>query len=568
MADATETPRPSGPQGLTQAPGPSPLVGAPPGWTPDQPPMSYQNLWMPTPAPPTNRPGIRGNRPVLIGAGAAIVIIVALVIALVVNFSSSSSNPPAAAGGNSGPILQTPAGPATNADTWLTSADTGWRATVGQLTSDRAKVGDGARCYYILDSSTHQFTSTVACGPIRRLGSADKHVWDLESVQILTPGQMATTDNPATSNSTALQLYLGDPGPQGAPRPTGTFYRPDGTQPAADADNLAAPPMPTADTNLLTSFDVSGQPTTNATTVDPTKATIITPAGVLTLSAVAQVATYAPTADSTDTTTSSTATPSVFTPAAGHHFEVFTGQFTPGWPSEDGNTIVGGVAAPTATFTFISGTTRTDITKTIAPPVGQYDTPAPTSFSMIASVANSTPAKIDVGVGGHDQTITVDTATRDPDPLAAAYYDPARSTSVNSSAPVMTKNYASQYDQNVTVTYALNVDQATFSPYNPTKGWADTGKVWLNVSATDKVSENSYNTDTINRDGWTVSIGKTKYTAVTVAATDNGAIASFEVPSTPNTVTGSFLSSIIVNGDTTTPSALVGSAAKFSLTRN
>lgn len=526
------------------------LTGAPqPTYQPH--PNSPFGQYGATAAPQTETPSTTGHsrKPWIIGGAtvAAVAVVVAIVLATSSGRSGSADVAPGSPGGapavNQAATMASPDGTIQNADTFLAALDQQWKQTVADLGSDAANIPAAGKCFYVLDPASRQFTGTAMCGPIRRADSADGHVWD--TLQILKLRTNATGANVPSPGKSLWQLDQSQPGLTATTRPSGTPYRPDGFTPPADADKLALPPQPVAATDLLATFDLSGQATTNTVPVDATKNTVVTPAGAFALTQVAQVATVP--AGIQPILGASTSTGTQGRPAGaapGHHLEVFSVQVKPGWPAQDqvfsDNALVS-PSTPAVTVTFVNGATRTDITSQVGP-TSTYSS-APSTVTFVASVADGVPIKLAFATSGHEQMMTIDTATRDADPLSAVYYKANRSVAVNATMPAFTETLPADADSSDTpVTYSATVSNVVFTPYDTAKGWAPAGQIWVEVVASDS---SQGNINKVDYSKWALTAeGKSYANVAENLAGQSKGVFTFQVPATTTSVSGSFASTL------------------------
>lgn len=286
-----------------------------------------------------------------------------------------------------------------------------------------------ARCYFVLDSSRH-FTSVIACGPVRRSDSADRHVWDLYSSQVQDSPTSDAFSSTNTATVSGATLSTASPGATGSERPSGDLFRPDGRLPASDADVLKAPARPLVDPALLATTDLAGVQTTDAVSVDPSKNAVISPAATVVLTQVAQVPLIAG-RNATVITGNSLDDAKNYVAAPGFHLQVFTVTTTKGWPKSDTAVLDSGATPPNGTVTFVNGPSKIDISGK----VGLTGYSPTTTVSFVASVANGSTPTLSIGVAGHAQDIAIPTASRIADLVSAAYYRSNRQIAVNASSP-------------------------------------------------------------------------------------------------------------------------------------
>lgn len=452
--------------------------------------------------------------------------------------------------------LKTGLGNVAGAAAYLAETEQGWRGTIAGLSSDAAAVAADARCYFVLDPS-QTFTSAIACGPIRRTESADGHVWDLYNAQVQASMMDNGLQGTAESMVATPALASASAGDTGSARPPGTLYRPDGQEAAAAADALAAPAKPQADPALLATLDLSGLQTTNPVSVDPAENTLISPAGTVQVTQAAQLATVSGSSGQLSVITGTGLdNAKTYAPATGHHFEVFTVTAVPGWPKAD-TAVAGNTAPPAGTVTFVDGATRTDITDK----TGLTGFTNSTTTSFVASVADGSKPQLSVGVAGHQQTLSIQTAIRDPDQLTDAYYKANRQSAVNASSPTYTQKFGAY---SATYSYALTVSTVTFSPYDPVKGWATAGHMWVEVSAKDDASLPGVDL-TPDYSRWTLTADKKAFKPVANSLDgQSSGTATFLVPNTVASVSGSMVTRVVTKPSSDPATTFQGPPAVFT----
>ena len=437
--------------------------------------------------------------------------------------------------------LKTNLGDIGDASNYLSQTEQKWRESVAGLSTDEAAVASDARCYFVVDSS-RIFTSAIACGPIRRADGSDRHVWDLYATEVQGS---STTDSFASTPDSGPSLAEATPGATGSERPAGELYHPDGQQPTADADALAAPVKPAADAGLLGTLDLSGLPTTAAVAVDPAKNSLISPAGTIQVTQVAQLSMVS--GNVVDIITGKPMDSSKsYVPSAGRHFAVFTIATTPGWPKPDTAVLELGAKPPDGSVTFVDGQTKTDISDK----VGLTGISSSRTVSFVASVADGSSPTISLGVAGHTQQLSLGSATRVPDPLAAAYYRLNRQSAVNASSPTFTKKYGTYGAQ---FSYSATVSTVTFTPYDQGKGWAQAGNVWIELAVKDSATSTFGDRVTTDYSKWILTADGKNYRSVANSldgGNTSGAV-TFAVPAATKTVTGSLVTRAVVDPNDT-----------------
>lgn len=140
--------------------------------------------------------------------------------------------------------------------------------------------------------------------------------------------------------------------------------------------------------------------------------------------------------------------------------------------------------------------------------------------------------------------MTIDTATRDADPLSDVYYKANRSVAVNATMPAFTETLPADADGNATpVTYSATVSNVVFTPYDTVKGWAPPGQIWVEVVASDS-SQGSI--DKVDYSKWvlTADDGKSYANVAENLAGQSKGVFTFQVPATTTSVSGSFVSTL------------------------
>jgi hypothetical protein len=286
-------------------------------------------------------------------------------------------------------------------------------------------------------------------------------------------------------------------------RPSGDLVRPDGKKAPANADGLALPPLPTAAEDLWQSVDLRGVTVLDPVASDASASAVITPSGKVAISNVGEVGSVA---------VERNGIKELSVPAPGFSLWVFTLTVVGGGQKADlHDTTYRFSGYPDIALTYLNGSARTSIA-----------TDAVRSFSAgnglvsyAASIKDGADAHIGVAVAGHEQLLSITTATRADDPVAAVYYTKNRQAVVNSDIARYTGQYKGSTGDDVrTLTYDRIVTTATLSPFDEAQGWAPPGRVWLIVAVGDDAS--LHNTNASYGD-WTV----TPAGGAAVAATRN-----------------------------------------------
>jgi hypothetical protein len=146
--------------------------------------------------------------------------------------------------GSSG--LETGAGTVDDRTTeaFVAATEADWRQQVDTGTSHN--LSPDARCYFVTADGRRSL-GTMACGPVRRLGSAEGSVWDLIKIE------------GTAGDDAGLRIPEGEEWQRSVARPAeGRLTRPDDKEPPADADMLALPAAPPAGSRLALVQDQFG----------------------------------------------------------------------------------------------------------------------------------------------------------------------------------------------------------------------------------------------------------------------------------------------------------------------
>jgi len=348
------------------------------------------------------------------------------------------------------------------ASAFLTTAEAGWHQRVDA--EPNKNLGPSARCYYVTGADGKQSLGTMACGPLRRLGTPERQVWDIVRVQT-TGGDKPGFELPDGEQWQTSQL-----------RPENSaFWRPDDKQVDDAADALAAPPAPSAQAGLTTVTEASEK-----LDLKPAGGKLVVPDGTLTLKGLATPATIgsgvevkAPATGekfiAAEFTTSPTLDPLTDSPA----FDVRTSKTT---AATKWTVTVGGQQRPVEVLPSDSGTANGARTLVVSVPKDASDvTLTATSGSVV-------------------QKLSLSTGERTTTDVASAYYRTGVAVDLSKSYP-RTKRNVGQYFKSG---YQLSLQKAALTPWDPARGWAPAGKAWVRVQLS---SELDY-TDILYRTTW------------------------------------------------------------------
>lgn len=157
-------------------------------------------------------------------------------------------------------------------------------------------------------------------------------------------------------------------------------------------------------------------------------------------------------------------------------------------------------------LTLVVGSSRTAL--------GTIDsTDSPTAGTRLISLATGTDAQLAATVDGREFDLSLKTATPVSDTAQTIYNLPTRNDAVSASIPPWSRMYFKSDNGNsdYTITYSLSIANAYLTPYDVIKGWAPSGRVWLEVVATsESVAANDLGAS-VNYRGWTASAAGTTY---------------------------------------------------------
>lgn len=332
---------------------------------------------------------------------------------------------------------------AETAEAFLTGAESGWRAEV-DAEGETANRAPDSRCYLVTDAEHKQFRNAMACGPVRRVGTKDGDVWDLS--------QVVTT---ASGDGAGLQAPDPDDADESKPRPAeGGLWRPDGKEPADDADTLAAPPAPAADagyTAVLTQVDVQDLKEVSSPLINPDSAIKVT--GVGTAEQISRLG-------------------NILRPAGGERFVVARFE-------QVASDIQVTAGDPKTTYAVDAGGSPHAVDPTDVEDAAAGGGQEPSTVRIRYLVA-SVPidSKQVLLTSRHDRTaqsLSLLSGQRTTLQVASAYYRPR--TDVKLGQALRKQITVGDFDGR----YALTLTQAQLRPWDAEQGWAPTGRAWFRL---------------------------------------------------------------------------------------
>lgn len=375
------------------------------------------------------------------------------------------------------------------ASAFLSIADTDWRndieaaAGAGGVSRQVQNLPPDARCYFVTADSTSggkQSLHLMACGPVRRLGVAEGAVWDIARIEGTSNGNQT-----GETGQTGLRIVDSDPWQRSVRRPAdGDLFRPDDKECPDGADQLAAPPAPAASPRLV---QVHAQPEPHGQVggvgaqlgkvkLAEHNEPLIAPDVTVTLTGLGTADTIGVGAHTR-------------VPAAGERFVV--ARFTTAKTSDP---VAGPVSEPARDS--ISGQIgRSDVETSFGVAadgqshpidlVTTNNTGTPGSMDwrglpgggyLVASVpTDAKDVSLTATTQGVTQSLSLLTSERTSTNVAAAYYRPTRSVTLNQRLPVKTVKIGRDFD----TTYTIAITKVGLTAWDPEKGWAPPGQAWL-----------------------------------------------------------------------------------------
>ncbi|MGL5864520.1 MAG: hypothetical protein ACRCYX_01435 [Dermatophilaceae bacterium] len=353
----------------------------------------------------------------------------------------------------------------------LASVEGAWRADIAS--TENLSKGTDLRCYFVTDTSENALlvestgsvtAAQIGCGPVRPLGAGDGEVWDTYAV-VLTPNGDGTATFGEFDDDQSGQRLDGV-----------AFWRPDGDEPSPDADKLAAPPPPPAESRLMEVLDAGrGQEvTTELRTVagDP----LITPLRSFRITGLArtQVARLAD---------------GPVRPASGEEFLVVRVETGGRYPYPEPAAFADrDVDASTQVVLAVNGDRRS---------IAELESDGAASLSekttertLLLSVPRGSTPHLVARTAGREQALSLGDGRR-TSTTAAGFYRKSPVVGVSTSLPATTREVGDY----TTIRSNVRLEDAVLSAWDPQQGWAPEGKAWLQVTYEGELPSTVYGYD-------------------------------------------------------------------------
>lgn len=329
-----------------------------------------------------------------------------------------------------------------------------WRGDEHAGADPYAATAKHTSCWLARDRDSGAVQTTAFCGPIRHLaGGTSDGIFDQITFHPEFVGNQVQVD-PEAVELTAT----------GVAAPTGLqLYSPRAGKPAAPED-VPVPEAPRAAAGLVTT--VSDGLIENATV--PSDSLLIAPNLLVSITKTGTVSSVPGGGEGTDSAP-------YYRPADGQEFLAFTihrdvrGQFDESYVATSINL--------SATYTARSAAGQTDL-------AGLFADDNDTDTTVVMSVPVGQDAELVVGVAGVDQALSVRTGRR-TSVTADAYYRRQTSAAVQ-------KQYSNSFSKgDFSIRHGVTFTDATLSAFNPSRGWAPSGQMYLTVYCQNVQLDNS-----------------------------------------------------------------------------
>lgn len=352
------------------------------------------------------------------------------------------------------------------------------------LQSQFSTISDASDCFFVKSAPDFDdVLPSLACGPIRRLGSGENAAWDTYSVRLTQDAKGQTTAELGELSDYAQEL---------APE---ILVSPTGANPAAP-NEIPAPVAPVAKKQNKAAILMEGTPLDAKFKPAEKSTTLITPAGDIEVTAIANLE---------------------FLPA---FLEVGQGTESdvPFFRPRDGQRAVAvqvRVSASTmesaeGSPTYFEQENQASLDTLVGLKVGEQTVPidkeedsgygnqgsssplitcaqlpcelagSPTDLTVVASVPTDGPLLLTALVNGETQTLDLASGERGGSISPVEYDRDQRAVDVNKT--ITTQLTQKDTSENRTCQWSASPKQATLSGFDARKGWAKNGQAWVSVS--------------------------------------------------------------------------------------
>lgn len=236
---------------------------------------------------------------------------------------------------------------------------------------------------------------------------------------------------------------------------------------AGGADNAILANLPRLDAGFLVT-DFTKDITVTAT-LQPTKNTVITPTGTLSIGTLQEVATVAADAVGLEAELDEDGEVLDFAAADGEVLRAMDLTFTP----FDEDAWMSGESEPVTDLSIRASGSQSHLAEL----TGRYED------RILVSVPEDGSGVLVVSCEGHDQLLDLSTGEREEDEIAAAYYRSNRIQELHHTFPVSVKSipvlYGGGADSEITPEISLRATSLSLTAWTKQTGWADAGGAWL-----------------------------------------------------------------------------------------
>lgn len=336
---------------------------------------------------------------------------------------------------------------------FLTLIEAAWQD--GSATDEYSQKAEQSHCWLLREADSGNLQARALCGPIRHLRDEGKPgVFD----EVKFKAQVVGDDEVSVDPDSIEMGETGVEAPEGV-----ELYRPDGEKPVPP-DQVPQPQAPKAEPGLV----ALGDPSQIASAPSPKAGVILGPGRKVEVTRVGPV----------DRLIADGEIP-FYVPADNEEFLALTITIE---PQERYRSQID----TSATYSIRSGSKTTDL-KDFFDLDGGWGSEQADTKTIIVSVPKGGDADLVVGIAGLDQTISVRTGERTSKTAAALYRDKTE-FGVN-------KQFATQKAVNGTFEYQHGVTftKARVTAFNPSKGWAPEGQMWLELHYDNATSQRTGN---------------------------------------------------------------------------